>query len=193
MRRTACTHIISWHCHYSDLSFNLDFTSVLQLRKLIPWRICHLYRNIFWNGYIYLMLHLCYILRWNHSTEIHCHYRITQMKAHIFKSKSAVDNSRKNVLSTVLLHIIKTMLPVYFTLYMDSCCKLSFLRSALHTYNLFISLLFCLNLFFPHYAAITCGNIHRMSNDSILNLHINDPVATKYSHVRALSALLREK
>ena len=36
MRRTACTHIIPRHCHYSDLSFNLDFASVLQLRKLIP-------------------------------------------------------------------------------------------------------------------------------------------------------------
>ena len=52
--------------------------------------------------------------------------------------------------------------------------------------DLLTSFLFCL-------AAITCGNIHRMSNDSILNLHINDPVASKYSHVRALSALLREK
>ena len=39
------------------------------------------------------------------------------MKAHIFKSKSAVDDSRKNVLSTVLLHIVKTMLPVYFAMY----------------------------------------------------------------------------
>ena len=115
------------------------------------------------------------------------------MKAHILKTKPAVDNSRKNMLSTVLLHIVKTMLPVYFAMYVDACCKLYFLRSALHACNLSISLLFCLSLFFAHYAAITCGNIHRMSNDSILNLHINDTVATKYSHVRALSALLREK
>ena len=108
------------------------------------------------------------------------------MKAHILKTKPAVDNSRKNVLSTVLLHIVKTMLPVYFAMYVDACCKLYFLRLKFIAGDLLTSFLFCL-------AAITCGNIHRMSNDSILNLHINDTVATKYSHVRALSALLREK
>ena len=88
------------------------FLPVRKRRKLRRVRIKGAHRDVPENGLIDRALKLCEIRRAERDTEIHLHFALAQVKAHIFRAEEAMRKPRQHVLTRVLLHKVKAALPV---------------------------------------------------------------------------------
>ena len=115
MGSAAGAGIVSADPYDPHLTSELFFAAIIDLLQLFPAGIENLDLDIFFDDFIDLTFKFRQLLRDDDAVEIQRHCVASHMKAYIIITIFRVDQSGKNMLSTVVLHVSQTFVPVQAT------------------------------------------------------------------------------